>query len=44
VASKSPDATLRDWAKQRAAAVRPRVTETPKGIDKNTDKKAKSKS
>jgi TolA-binding protein len=40
VASKSPDATLRDWAKQRAAAVRPRVNETPKG----GDKKAKSKS
>lgn len=30
VASKCPDATLRDWAKQRAAAVRPRVTDTPK--------------
>jgi TolA-binding protein len=40
VASKSPDTTLRDWAKQRAAAVRPRVNETPKGADK----KAKSKS
>ena len=30
VASKCPDATLRDWAKQRAAAVRPRVSDTPK--------------
>ncbi len=30
VASKCPDATLRDWAKQRAAAVRARVSETPK--------------
>jgi TolA-binding protein len=30
VASKSPDATLRDWAKQRAAAVRPRVNGAPK--------------
>ena len=26
VAAKSPDATLRDWAKQRVAAVKPRVT------------------
>ena len=40
VASKSPDTTLRDWAKQRAAAVRPRVNEVPK----SGDKKAKTKS
>ena len=40
VASKCPDATLRDWAKQRLAAVRPRVNEAPKG----SDKKGKTKS
>jgi TolA-binding protein len=38
VASKCPDATLRDWAKQRAAAVRSRVSETPKAGGKPAPK------
>lgn len=36
VASKSPDATLRDWARNRAAAVKARLSKSPTNGDKRS--------
>jgi TolA-binding protein len=43
VASRSPDATLREWARERATAVRARVPKAGAPAEKKGDKKAESK-